>query len=84
MCGGRHIMILLTSRLKWGLQQAALGAFVIAMSLAAPGVVVFGTGAIAFEPHYLLAVGGIVTGGVMTISTLFGRTLATEPASHRD
>lgn len=32
--------------------------------------IVFGTGALAFEPRYLLAVGGIVVGNTMTIATL--------------
>lgn len=37
------------------------------------GTVVFATGAIAFTPRYVLAVGGIVIGNAMTISTLSGR-----------
>lgn len=36
-------------------------------------VVVFGTGAIAFSPRYVLAMGGIVIGNAMTIATLSGR-----------
>ena len=37
------------------------------------GTVVFATGAIEFTPRYVLAVGGIVIGNAMTISTLSGR-----------
>jgi putative ABC transport system permease protein len=37
------------------------------------GTVVFATGAIAFTPRYVLAVGGIVIGNAMTISTMSGR-----------
>ncbi|WJX99463.1 ABC transporter permease [Curtobacterium sp. 458] len=36
-------------------------------------VVVFATGAIAFSPRYVLAMGGIVIGNAMTIATLSGR-----------
>ena len=39
----------------------------------AAGAVVFATGAIAFTPRYILAVGGIVVGNAMTIATLSGR-----------
>ena len=35
--------------------------------------IVFATGAIAFTPRYLLAIGGIVIGNAMTIATLSGR-----------
>ena len=37
------------------------------------GTVVFATGAIEFTPRYVLAVGGIVIGNAMTISTMSGR-----------
>lgn len=37
------------------------------------GTVVFATGAVAFTPRYVLAVGGIVIGNAMTIATLSGR-----------
>ncbi len=37
------------------------------------GIVVFATGAIAFTPRYILAIGGIVIGNAMTIATLSGR-----------
>ena len=37
------------------------------------GAIVFVTGAIAFTPRYILAIGGIVIGNAMTIATLSGR-----------
>ncbi|MFZ7087928.1 ABC transporter permease [Curtobacterium sp. RRHDQ10] len=36
-------------------------------------LLVFATGAIAFSPRYVLAIGGIVIGNAMTIATLSGR-----------
>jgi putative ABC transport system permease protein len=49
----------------------------VALSMAAGIVValgvVFATGAIAFTPRYVLAIGGIVIGNAMTIATLSGR-----------
>jgi putative ABC transport system permease protein len=39
------------------------------------GLVVFGSGALAFEPRYVLAVGGIVIGNTMTIAILTRRIL---------
>lgn len=47
---------------------ACMGAGVLAA-----GIVVFATGAIAFTPRYILAIGGIVIGNAMTIATLSGR-----------
>jgi putative ABC transport system permease protein len=37
--------------------------------------VIFGTGAVAFSPRYVVALGGIVLGGTMTACTLAGRQL---------
>ncbi|KTR03666.1 hypothetical protein NS184_13295 [Curtobacterium luteum] len=45
----------------------------MAIGIGAALVVVFGTGAIAFSPRYVLAMGGIVIGNAMTIATLSGR-----------
>ena len=56
---------------------------VIAAS-AIPLVVVFATGAVAFSPRYLLALGGIVIGNTMTVCTLMGRTLGSLYLSQRD
>lgn len=46
--------------------------------------IVFGTGALAFEPRYLLAVGGIVVGNTMTIATLTLRLLDAGARDHWD
>ncbi|MFJ4296896.1 ABC transporter permease [Curtobacterium sp. NPDC089689] len=45
----------------------------MAIGIGAALVVVFATGAIAFSPRYVLAMGGIVIGNAMTIATLSGR-----------
>ncbi|WP_395865292.1 ABC transporter permease [Curtobacterium sp. PhB172] len=45
----------------------------MAAGIMVAGVLVFGTGAIALTPRYVLAIGGIVIGNTMTISTLSGR-----------
>lgn len=71
-------------RLGWGWRRTVGGAGVIAASAAVPVLVVFGSGAVALQPNLVLAVGGIVVGGVMTVSTLFGRTLADRYRSERD
>ena len=49
-----------------------------------PTVAVFVTGAVQFSPRYVLAVGGIVIGNTMTVSTLMGRSLGTLLVSQRD
>ncbi|WP_213816941.1 ABC transporter permease [Glaciihabitans sp. dw_435] len=51
---------------------------------AIPTLAVFVTGAVEFSPRYLLAVGGIVIGNVMTVSTLMGRSTAALFVSDRD
>lgn len=56
---------------------------VIAAS-AVPLVVVFATGAVAFSPRYLLALGGIVIGNTMTVCTLMGRSLGSLYLFQRD
>lgn len=70
-------------RLGWGWRRGAVAAGVLAASAAVSGLIVFGTGAIAVQPNYVLAVGGIVIGGVMTVSTLFGRVLAEKLSAER-
>lgn len=47
-------------------------------------VIVFATGALEFSPRYLLAVGGIVTGGAMTIAILTERLLRVAVTDHWD
>lgn len=58
------------------------GTVIVASAL--PLVVVFATGAVAFSPRYLLALGGIVIGNTMTVSTLMGRSLGALYLSQRD
>lgn len=62
-------------RLSWPIRRVPTAAAVIGFSALVPGSVVVLSGAIAPEGRYLLALGGIVIGGVMTVSTLFGRSL---------
>jgi putative ABC transport system permease protein len=57
---------------------------VTAVASAVPVAVLFGLGAIEPTPRYALAVGGIVVGNVMTVSTLFGRALAQSLVARRD
>ncbi|MGN6089939.1 MAG: ABC transporter permease [Actinomycetales bacterium] len=47
-------------------------------------VIVFGTGALPFEPRYLIALGGIVIGGTMTAGTLAGRHLLAGIVARRE
>lgn len=75
---------LVTRRLRWGWREGIRTAGVIAVAAAIPGTVIFATGAVTFKANYLLAVGGIVIGGVMTISTLFARGLRERIVTDRD
>lgn len=50
----------------------------LAITASVPVVIVFATGAVQFSPRYVLAVGGIVIGNAMTVSTLTGRSLSTQ------
>ncbi|MET4782516.1 ABC transporter permease [Glaciihabitans sp. UYNi722] len=56
----------------------------VAVSSVVPLTVVFVVGAIDFSPRYLLAVGGIIIGNAMTVSTLMGRTLGSTYLAQRD
>ncbi|MBT2504015.1 ABC transporter permease [Curtobacterium sp. ISL-83] len=56
--------------LRTGLAPVAV---TMAAGILVSGVVVFGSGAIAFSPRYVLAVGGIVIGNAMSIATMAGR-----------
>jgi len=56
----------------------------VAVSAALPVAIVFAAGAVDFTPRYVLAVGGIVVGNVMTVSTLLGRLLAAQLVAERD
>ena len=61
---------------------AIVGTVIVASAF--PLVVVFATGAVAFSPRYLLALGGIVIGNTMTVCTLMGRSLGSLFFAQRD
>lgn len=75
---------LVARRTERGWAFGARTALVIATSAGAPIALVFASGAILAQPRYLLAVGGIVVGGVMTVSTLFARHLREHLFADRD
>jgi putative ABC transport system permease protein len=60
-------------RIGWSWTRLALVGASMAGGVTATLVIVFATGAIAFDPRYALAVGGIVIGNTMTIAALAGR-----------
>ncbi|CAN5241352.1 iron export ABC transporter permease subunit FetB [soil metagenome] len=69
-------------RVAWRYLPLFIGS--IAFAAAIPGVVVFATGAVPFSPRYVLAVGGIVIGNTMTVSTLMGRSMVGLLVAQRD
>lgn len=60
-------------RMRWAWRQCLTAGAVIAVAAALPSAVIFATGAVDYEANYVLAVGGIIIGGAMTVSTLFVR-----------
>jgi len=60
-------------RLGRGWRNLAQVSTSMAAGVAVALVIVFATGAISFTPRYALAIGGIVIGNSMTITTLAGR-----------
>ncbi|HEY6746647.1 MAG TPA: ABC transporter permease [Mycobacteriales bacterium] len=66
--------------------DGALTAVLVASLAGALGtlVVAFGTGAVAFQVRYVVALGGITLGGTMTACTLAGRQLLSGIRSRRD
>jgi len=58
--------------------------FTIVVSAAVPLLVIFAAHALEFSARYLLAIGGIVIGGTMTVTTLMGRELGSRLKSQRD
>ncbi|MCU1414926.1 MAG: hypothetical protein JWN80_2266 [Microbacteriaceae bacterium] len=56
----------------------------IIVAAAIPTTAIFVTGAVEFSPRYVLAVGGIIVGNTMTVSTLMGRSLGSLIVSQRD
>lgn len=75
-----------TSRQRLGLPWRMLPALalVVVVAAALPAAVAIGTGAVAFQPRYLLAVGGILVGNAMTAVSLMGRSLRTALQRERD
>jgi putative ABC transport system permease protein len=71
-------------RLKLGIGALVPVAVTIVLAAAVPIAVIFLAHAIDFTPRYVLAVGGIVIGGAMTVSTLMGRSLGSLLVSQRD
>jgi putative ABC transport system permease protein len=61
-----------TRRLTWSWRRLLVVAATMAAGILVTLGVVFATGAVALEPRYVLAVGGIVIGNCMTISVLAG------------
>ncbi|GAA4680735.1 ABC transporter permease [Frondihabitans cladoniiphilus] len=56
----------------------------VALAAAVPVAVVFATGAVEFSPRYVLALGGLIVGNVMTVTTLMGRLLGNGLLSSRN
>ena len=56
----------------------------ILIASAIPVIVVFAIGAVEPSPRFILAVGGIVVGNTMTVSTLMGRSLQAGFLAQRD
>lgn len=65
-----------TRRVSWTRHHLAITAGSMGAGVLLALGVVFGTGALDFTPRYLLAFGGIIIGGAMTVTTLAGRRLA--------
>lgn len=62
-----------TRRIGWSRQRLGVVAGAMALGICVTLLIVFGTGAIAFNARYALAIGGIVIGNAMTIAALAGR-----------
>lgn len=67
---------------SWRVLGAVTAAIVIALTLTV--ALVFGTGTIDLGPQYLLAIGGIVCGNMMTIASLAAKHLREQLVEHRD
>jgi putative ABC transport system permease protein len=82
MVGAATWVVLRRLELQW--RDAPTIAGIIVVAVAIPVAVVFVTGAVEFSPRYVLAVGGIVVGNAMTVSTLMGRSLTANFVAQRD
>jgi putative ABC transport system permease protein len=71
-------------RLELRLSFAPLIAGIILVASAVPVVILFSLHTVEFSPRYVLAVGGIVVGNAMTVSTLVGRSIAANLVSSHD
>lgn len=69
-------------KLHWSTFPFLVGTVTLAAGL--PVAVLFATGAVEPTPRYVLALGGIVVGNVMTTATLMGRLLGELLLSSRD
>lgn len=65
-----------TRRLGWSRRKFTMVAGSMGAGVLVTLGTVFGLGALEFTPRYLLAFGGIIIGGTMTVTTLAGRRLA--------
>ena len=68
--------------LRLGLLPLIAG--IILVASAVPVVILFSLHTVEFSPRYVLAVGGIVIGNAMTVSTLVGRSIAANLVSSHD
>jgi putative ABC transport system permease protein len=82
MIGAATWVVVRRLELRW--LDAPTVAGIILIATVIPTTVIFLTGAVDFTPRFVLAVGGIVVGNAMTVSTLMGRTLAAGFVSQRD
>lgn len=73
-----------TRRIGWSVRRLALIAGSMATGVLMTMGVVFSTGALEATPRYLLAIGGIIIGGAMSIATLTGRRLSQSAADRWD
>ncbi|MBF4576214.1 ABC transporter permease [Frondihabitans sp. VKM Ac-2883] len=72
------------SRLRLSGRQLVFVLGTVALAAATPLAIVFALGAVDPSPRYVLALGGIVVGNVMSVATLMGRLLGDDLVSGRD
>lgn len=73
-----------TTRIGWSWGVLGAVALAIVAALATTVGLVFGTGTISLGPQYLLAIGGIVAGNMMTTASLSAKRLREQLTEHRD
>lgn len=57
-------------RIGWSIRKLSIVALAMFAGVGVSLLIIFATGAIEFAPRYLLALGGILIGGAMTVATL--------------